>query len=88
MQPTDPGGPGQHHQQQQQHQSQKQQPQLTDTSPPKQQTTSTWTAAKTWIDSWRGSRRLVLVIVAIALLLDNMLLTTVGKFNYLKFLTF
>ncbi|XP_055695462.1 synaptic vesicular amine transporter isoform X1 [Lutzomyia longipalpis] len=33
--------------------------------------------AKTWMDRWRGSRRLVLIIVAIALLLDNMLLTTV-----------
>lgn len=31
--------------------------------------------------SWRGSNRLVLVIVAIALLLDNMLLTTVGKLS-------
>ncbi|XP_059619591.1 synaptic vesicular amine transporter isoform X2 [Phlebotomus argentipes] len=33
--------------------------------------------AKSWVDRWRGSRRLVLIIVAIALLLDNMLLTTV-----------
>ncbi|GAB0097373.1 synaptic vesicular amine transporter [Sergentomyia squamirostris] len=32
---------------------------------------------KAWMDRWRGSRQLVLVIVAIALLLDNMLLTTV-----------
>lgn len=39
----------------------------------------TWSAAKSWMVSWRGSNRLVLVIVAIALLLDNMLLTTVGK---------
>ncbi|TDG42221.1 hypothetical protein AWZ03_011359 [Drosophila navojoa] len=38
----------------------------------------TWSAAKSWMVSWRGSNRLVLVIVAIALLLDNMLLTTVG----------
>ncbi|XP_034478957.1 synaptic vesicular amine transporter [Drosophila innubila] len=37
----------------------------------------TWSAAKSWMVSWRGSNRLVLVIVAIALLLDNMLLTTV-----------
>ena len=29
----------------------------------------------------RESRKLVLLIVAIALLLDNMLLTTVGKYN-------
>ncbi|KAH8299994.1 hypothetical protein KR044_008451 [Drosophila immigrans] len=36
-----------------------------------------WAAAKAWMVSWRGSNRLVLVIVAIALLLDNMLLTTV-----------
>lgn len=39
-----------------------------------------WAAFKNWMIGWRGSRRLVLVIVAIALLLDNMLLTTVGKF--------
>lgn len=32
-----------------------------------------------WVQRCRESRRLVLVIVAIALLLDNMLLTTVGK---------
>uniref|UniRef100_A0A1A9VIZ2 Uncharacterized protein n=1 Tax=Glossina austeni TaxID=7395 RepID=A0A1A9VIZ2_GLOAU len=37
-----------------------------------------WAAFKNWMIQWRGSRRLVLVIVAIALLLDNMLLTTVG----------
>lgn len=30
--------------------------------------------------SARESRKLILVIVAVALLLDNMLLTTVGKF--------
>lgn len=40
-----------------------------------------WAAAKAWMIRWRGSRRLVLVIVAIALLLDNMLLTVVGKFH-------
>ena len=28
--------------------------------------------------SWRGSRKLIILIVAIALLLDNMLLTSVG----------
>lgn len=39
----------------------------------------TWGSIKTWMIRWRGSRRLVLVIVAIALLLDNMLLTVVGK---------
>lgn len=38
-----------------------------------------WGNFKTWMIRWRGSRRLVLVIVAIALLLDNMLLTVVGK---------
>ncbi|XP_037032910.1 synaptic vesicular amine transporter isoform X1 [Bradysia coprophila] len=38
---------------------------------------SSWQAAKSWMIRWRGSRRLVLVIVAIALLLDNMLLTVV-----------
>ncbi|XP_061393149.1 synaptic vesicular amine transporter [Musca vetustissima] len=36
-----------------------------------------WAAFKNWMIGWRGSSRLVLVIVAIALLLDNMLLTTV-----------
>lgn len=40
---------------------------------------STWSASKSWMIRWRGSRQLVLVIVAIALLLDNMLLTVVGK---------
>ncbi len=30
----------------------------------------------------RGSRKLVLLIVAVALLLDNMLLTTVGKYHH------
>lgn len=38
-----------------------------------------WGQFKTWMIRWRGSRRLVLVIVAIALLLDNMLLTVVGE---------
>lgn len=38
------------------------------------------TTAKEWALRWRGSRQLVLVIVAIALLLDNMLLTVVGEF--------
>ena len=37
--------------------------------------------------SARESRKLILVIVAVALLLDNMLLTTVGKF-FLKFFSF
>lgn len=36
-----------------------------------------------WVQRCRESRRLVLFIVAIALLLDNMLLTTVGKNCYL-----
>ncbi|KAL5285612.1 SLC18A1 family protein [Megaselia abdita] len=36
-----------------------------------------WSATKKKINEWKGSRKLVLVIVAIALLLDNMLLTTV-----------
>lgn len=40
---------------------------------------STWSKSKSWMIRWRGSRQLVLVIVAIALLLDNMLLTVVGK---------
>lgn len=43
---------------------------------------SQWSAAKSWMIRWRGSRQLVLVIVAIALLLDNMLLTVVGEFIY------
>lgn len=38
-----------------------------------------WGQFKSWMVRWRGSRRLVLVIVAIALLLDNLLLTIVGK---------
>jgi hypothetical protein len=45
--------------------------------------TSQWNQCKTWMIRWRGSRRLVLVIVAIALLLDNMLLTVVGEFSFL-----
>ncbi|XP_075166400.1 vesicular monoamine transporter isoform X2 [Haematobia irritans] len=36
-----------------------------------------WASFKNWLIGWRGSSRLVLIIVAIALLLDNMLLTTV-----------
>lgn len=40
---------------------------------------TSWSDFKSWMIKWRGSRRLVLVIVAIALLLDNMLLTVVGK---------
>lgn len=32
-----------------------------------------------WIRKSRGSRRLVLVVVCVALLLDNMLLTVVGE---------
>lgn len=33
----------------------------------------------TLVKSWRGSRKLLVLIVAVALLLDNMLLTCVGK---------
>jgi hypothetical protein len=44
---------------------------------------SSWNNFKHWMIQWRGSRRLVLVIVAIALLLDNMLLTVVGKWIFL-----
>lgn len=40
-----------------------------------------WGRFQRWTEKWRGSRQLVLVIVAIALLLDNMLLTVVGKSN-------
>jgi hypothetical protein len=32
----------------------------------------------------RGSRKLVLLIVAVALLLDNMLLTSVGEFPFIS----
>lgn len=49
------------------------------TSPDQMKSTYSWEATKTWMVRWRGSRQLVLVIVAIALLLDNMLLTVVGK---------
>ena len=35
------------------------------------------------IGRYRGDRKLVLVIVAVALLLDNMLLTSVGEFRYI-----
>lgn len=35
-----------------------------------------------WLQRCRESRQLVLVIVAIALLLDNMLLTTVGTYTH------
>lgn len=44
---------------------------------------SSWGNFKSWMLRWRGSRRLVLVIVAIALLLDNMLLTVVGEYQAL-----
>lgn len=40
-----------------------------------------WATLKNWMIGWRGSRQLVLIIVAIALLLDNMLLTTVGEYH-------
>lgn len=49
------------------------------TPPDQSKATSSWEKSKTWMVRWRGSRQLVLVIVAIALLLDNMLLTVVGK---------
>ena len=39
------------------------------------------TSIGAYFHSARESRKLVLVIVAIALLLDNMLLTTVGRHN-------
>lgn len=45
--------------------------------PDQMNATSSWEKSKTWMIRWRGSRQLVLVIVAIALLLDNMLLTVV-----------
>jgi hypothetical protein len=44
--------------------------------------TSSFSKFKRWMIGWRGSRRLVLVIVAIALLLDNMLLTVVGEYLF------
>ncbi|KXJ83354.1 hypothetical protein RP20_CCG006479 [Aedes albopictus] len=50
------------------------------TTPPPRPPPRSWTDVKGSILRWRGSRRLVLVIVAIALLLDNMLLTVVGKY--------
>lgn len=53
--------------------------QHTSSMPNAMQSESSWHATKTWMIRWRGSRQLVLVIVAIALLLDNMLLTVVGK---------
>ena len=39
------------------------------------------TSIGAYFHSARESRKLVLIIVAIALLLDNMLLTTVGRYN-------
>lgn len=66
MQSTDPGGPTGQHQM---------------SSDQKPTTESSWESTKTWMIRWRGSRQLVLVIVAIALLLDNMLLTVVGELN-------
>uniref|UniRef100_A0A336LQF8 CSON011074 protein n=1 Tax=Culicoides sonorensis TaxID=179676 RepID=A0A336LQF8_CULSO len=52
-------------------------PGLDNNSAQQQTEDGTWGSIKTWMIRWRGSRRLVLVIVAIALLLDNMLLTVV-----------
>lgn len=51
-------------------------------------TQPSWSKAKSWMVGWRGSRQLVLVIVAIALLLDNMLLTVVGKCDAVLMLRF
>lgn len=65
MQSTDPGGPG---------------GAATSPEPSSSKPQSTWKATHSWMIRWRGSRQLVLVIVAIALLLDNMLLTVVGKY--------
>ncbi|XP_049537039.1 synaptic vesicular amine transporter isoform X1 [Anopheles darlingi] len=45
--------------------------------PPKLPPPGSWASLKHNVLRWRGSRKLVLVIVAIALLLDNMLLTVV-----------
>lgn len=42
---------------------------------------TSWRGFQAWMIKWRGSRQLVLVIVAIALLLDNMLLTVVGEWH-------
>lgn len=47
------------------------------TSSPKPHPAGSWASLKASVLRWRGSRKLVLVIVAIALLLDNMLLTVV-----------
>lgn len=44
----------------------------------------TATSMDGWLQRCRESRKLVLIIVAIALLLDNMLLTTVGKKTFLS----
>ncbi|XP_041761039.1 synaptic vesicular amine transporter isoform X1 [Anopheles merus] len=46
-------------------------------SSPKLPPPGSWASLKANVIRWRGSRKLVLVIVAIALLLDNMLLTVV-----------
>ncbi|XP_053678444.1 synaptic vesicular amine transporter [Anopheles nili] len=46
-------------------------------SSPKPPPPGSWASLKANVVRWRGSRNLVLVIVAIALLLDNMLLTVV-----------
>ncbi|XP_035892202.1 synaptic vesicular amine transporter isoform X1 [Anopheles stephensi] len=46
-------------------------------SSPKPPPPGSWASLKANVIRWRGSRKLVLVIVAIALLLDNMLLTVV-----------
>lgn len=51
-------------------------------SPPPPEDDGQWGSIKAWALRWRGSKRLVLVIVAIALLLDNMLLTVVGKSQF------
>lgn len=65
MQSTDPGGPTGHHM----------------SSDQKPSSAPSWESTKSWMIRWRGSRQLVLVIVAIALLLDNMLLTVVGEYK-------
>lgn len=72
------GDPGAANAPQQQHQHQQsQQPQSPEAAPGNRP----WSSAQSWMLGWRGSRQLVLVIVAIALLLDNMLLTVVGEFR-------
>uniref|UniRef100_A0A182M778 Uncharacterized protein n=1 Tax=Anopheles culicifacies TaxID=139723 RepID=A0A182M778_9DIPT len=48
-------------------------------SSPKPPPPGSWASLKANVIRWRGSRKLVLVIVAIALLLDNMLLTVVER---------